>query len=273
LDAANCRRERDRADRPTRSITGGEVIVNPRWTRVAGAGAAATLAAVIGLGVVTASADAESVQRNVALDGAQSARVEVKLEAGELRLHGGAAETDLLSGTFDYEGDRGKPEFAYAVNEGRGDLTVKPDGGGFHLTWPWEMVDDTKWDVALNDTVPTELSVDVDAGKLDLALGGTAVTHLDVDVDAAQADVDLSGAWTHDLTAELEADAGQLVVVVPADSGVRIETDVDAGELDIDGLTEIEDGVYVNDAYGSAAVKLSIKADVDAGQLKVRVAE
>ncbi|HKG25385.1 MAG TPA: toast rack family protein [Thermomicrobiales bacterium] len=244
-----------------------------RWRRLAGAGVAATLVAVVGLGAVVGAAGAEGEQRNVPLGGAKSARVEVRLDAGELKLHGGAAATDLLSGTFDYEADNGKPEFDYTVEEGRGELKVKPDGGGVHITWPWDMVDDTKWDVAINDTVATDLKVDVDAGKLDLALGGTAVSNLEVDADAAKAEVDLSGPWSHDLTADLSADAGQLVVTVPAEVGVRVEAKVEAGDKDIDGLQEIEDDVYVNDAYATATVKLTIKANVDAGQLKVQVAD
>src|SRR5262249_16695596 len=142
-----------------------------RWTNLAGAGVAATLAAGIGLGGTTALATAESAQQGVALGGAQSARVEVRLDAGELKLHGGAAATDLLSGTFDYEADNGKPKFDYSVTDGRGELKVKPeDANDVHITWPWDMVDETTWDVALNDTVPTDLKVDVNAGKLDLAL-------------------------------------------------------------------------------------------------------
>lgn len=246
-----------------------------RRKKLAGTGIAAALVAMIGLGAVVGSASAESAQRNVPLDGAQSARVEVKMEAGELKLHGGAAATDLLSGTFDYEADSGEPEFDYTVEDAYGKLEVKPEGG-IDVDWPWEMADelgDTDWDVAINDTVATDLKVDVDAGAVELALGGTAVSNLEVDADAAKAEVDLSGVWTHDLTADLEADAGQLVVTIPTDVGVRIEADVDAGDKEIEGLQEIEDNVYVNDAYATATVKLTIKADVDAGQLKVQVAE
>ena len=111
------------------------------------------------------------------------------------------------------------------------------------------------------------------AGNLALALGGTAVTNLEVDVDAARAEVDLSGEWGQYLTADLKADAGQLTIIVPTGVGVRIETDVDAGDKDIDGLTEIEENAYVNGEYDTATVRLTIKADVDAGQLKIEVAE
>jgi hypothetical protein len=244
--------------------------MSPRWTRFAGAGVAATLAAVVGLGTLTAAAGSEP--KSVALDGAESARVEIELDAGELKLHGGAPSTDLLSGMFDYEASSGEPEFEYAVVDGVGELKVEPEGNGFDFDWPWDMVDDNKWDVCLNDTLPTELKVDVDAGNLELALGGMAVTNLEVDVDAARAEVDLSGEWGQNLTADLKADAGQLSIIVPTGVGVRIETDVDAGDKDIDGLTEIEDNVYVNAEYATSAVKLDIKADVDAGQLKVEVA-
>ncbi len=246
-----------------------------RRRKLAGTGVAAALVAMIGLGGVVGSASAESVQRNIPLGGAQTARVEVKIDAGELKLHGGAAATDLLSGNFNYEAGNGEPEFDYSVEDGYGELEVEPDGG-IDVTWPWDMVDDlgdTDWDVAINDTVTTDLKVDVDAGTLELALGGSAVSNLEVDIDAAKAEVDLSGVWTHDLTAELKADAGQLVVTIPTDVGVRIETDVDAGDKEIDGLQEVEDNVYVNDAYATATVKLTITADVDAGQLKIQVAE
>src|SRR5215217_744709 len=123
------------------------VVVTMQKTRrgkLAGTGVAAALVAMIGLGAVAGMASADGGPQNVPLDGATSARVEVKIDAGELKLHGGATATDLLSGDFNYEADNGKPTFKYTVDDGYGDLTVKPEGGGFHVTWPWDMVDDTK---------------------------------------------------------------------------------------------------------------------------------
>jgi hypothetical protein len=241
---------------------------------MASIGGIAAIAAVIGLGSLTSTALADSEQQNVPLNGAKAADVAIRLNAGNLDIHGGAATPDLLSGSFDYSTSSGEPKIDYSVVDERGDLTLEPKGNRPSIDWPWDMLDDTQWNVQLNDSVPTDLKVDVNAATLDLALGGTSVVNLDVDANAAKASIDLSGTWTHNFNGILKANAGQLVVTVPEGVGVRIETVGRVNDTDFSGsnLHETENNVYVNDAYATATVKLTLKAETNAGQLIVKTA-
>ena len=98
--------------------------MNRTIARLAGVGVIATMAALIGLGTMTSAALADSAQQNVALNGAKAADVAVRLDAGKLNIHGGAAATDLLSGSFDYDASNGEPKIDYSVVNERGDLTL-----------------------------------------------------------------------------------------------------------------------------------------------------
>src|SRR5215213_10010109 len=202
--------------------------------RVAAGGIAAAFVAAMGVGLLASPVSAETTNQSVPLGGATSAQVDIDIEAGSLDIRGGAAATDLLSGQFEYGKSNGEPKVEYNVENGVGKLDLSSDSD-VDFDWPWKMVDDfdANWDAQINNTVPTDLEVDVNAGELDLALDGTNVTNLDLDLDAAAGTVDLRGQRTGDLTGDFKVEAGQLVLIVPTDVGVQITTDFDAVDTEI----------------------------------------
>src|SRR5215203_2646585 len=68
----------------------------------------------------------QSESNSVALKNAQSARVELKMGAGELNITGGADQ--LMEGDFSYNVSDWKPKVNYDVSGKKGELVVKQGG-------------------------------------------------------------------------------------------------------------------------------------------------
>src|SRR5215213_11324136 len=64
--------------------------------------------------------------KSVDPENAQSARAQLKMGAGELKLTGGADQ--LMEGDFSYNVSEWKPEVSYDVGGGEGELVVRQGG-------------------------------------------------------------------------------------------------------------------------------------------------
>ena len=251
--------------------------MNSRLRQILGTGTL-VVASVLALGAAGVAADdGPTLAETVALGEASSARVEVEVGVGRLRLTGGSlagAGTpmpigQLLRGEFTYDDDTFAPTIDYAIEDGAGHLTLTQEGSSDGLAWPWD--DRTNdWALYLNPTVPTDLSVALGAGESELALGGLTLTRLDVSTGAAKTTLDFEGDWRADLQAKIESGAGELTLRLPRDIGVRVQVDSGVGEVDADGFTE-EDGAYVNDAYGVSPVTLEIDVANGAGEVELEL--
>ena len=203
-----------------------------------------------------------SESRSVELGGAESARVEVDLGAGELWVEGGSAR--LLDADFHYSLRAWKPEVKYDVSVGRGYLTVRqPRVHGFHTG-----NQENRWDLRLNDKVPIDMRVNLGAGKGTFKLSGTALRRLEVEIGAGELQVDLTGAWDHDLDAQIRGGVGEATVRLPRDVGVRVTATGGLGGINAQGLRK-EDGYYVNDAYGKSDVHLRVTVTGGIGQINL----
>ena len=240
---------------------------------VAGLASALLLSGDVGLAADTAVDAAPIRSETVALDGATSARIEIALGVGRLRLAGGSLagagtpmpSGELLRGDFSFGVEDLKPEIAYTVEGSEGRLQLEQQTGD-GSAWPWND-QESAWDLYLNPTVPTDLSVEIGAGDSELALGGLTLTGLDVATGAGETTLDFAGDWHTGLQAQIDGGAGDLTLRLPRDVGVRVAIEHGTGDLDVDGFAEESDGVYVNDAYGTAAVTLDLEVRHGAGDL------
>ncbi len=81
-------------------------------------------------------------------------------------------------------------------------------------------------------------------------------------------DLDFSGAWSRSALAEVTAGTGGITLRVPASLGARVTfSGTPVTSVDAVGFTETEDNVYTNDAYGSAALTLTIKLAAGLGKV------
>jgi hypothetical protein len=206
-----------------------------------------------------------SESRAVELGDAESARVEIHLGAGDLRLKGGAEK--LLEAGFTYNVALLKPEVEYTD----GTLVVRqPETEGMPVL---RNITDfrNEWGLRLYDDVPMDLRVDVGGGVSDLQLAGLSLTRLDVTLGTGESTIDLTGDWADDLDITIDAGAAGVTVRLPKGIGVRVE--VDRGPTIIDAPGLLQDGnVYTNAAYGVSEVTLHIDITAGIGWLNLELA-
>jgi hypothetical protein len=205
--------------------------------------------------------------RSVQLEGAESAEVDLLMGAGELTLTGGAEA--LMDAEFTYNVAAWQPEVDYQITGDEGHLEVRqPEVDNIGALESYRYT----WDVRLNDQVPMDLHVALGAGEGTLDVGGLALTRLDVDVGAGQGTIDLTGDRTSDLDVSVEAGVGDLTVRLPRDVGARVEVEGGLGEVDA-GELRVEDGAYVNDAYGESGVTITVDIAGGVGQVSLELAD
>lgn len=224
--------------------------------------AAMWMACAIGVNHVETS-ELKTESKTVALGGAKSVAVEIKMGAGQLKIAGGA--TDLLNADFTYNVPRWKPEVNYDVNGDMGRLTVEqPPGGGHGGHTRYE------WDLRLSNKVPMELKVDEGAGQANLNLVGLQLSSLEMNLGAGESIVNFDGPWKKDLTAAIHGGVGKATVQLPRDVGVRVVAHGGLGAINASGFTKDGDA-YVNEAYGKSNVNLRIEVEGGIGEINLEL--
>jgi len=157
--------------------------------------------------------------RSVEVEGADSAKVNLRLALGELDVGGGAAENRLMEADFAYNVAAWEPSVDYGVVGDSGELEVRQRG----LTEGIPTQDvRNEWDVRLGEDVPVDLTVQMGGGVGNLDLDGLDLTGLNLDVGAGSTRVDLSGDWGRDLSAVVRGGAGEVTMLLPGKMGVRV---------------------------------------------------
>jgi N-terminal domain of toast_rack, DUF2154 len=247
--------------------------MGPTKRKIIALAAVAAIAGGLAGGVAVSRAHAVDDPRtetaSVGLGGATAARVAIELGLGELTLRGGGGPANLAEAAFTYNVDDWRPEVAYEVVGDRGTLDLRQPDDDTFFRW-WREVEN-RWDVRLNDRVPTELDVTLGVGDGELRLAGLELTRLDLTAGVGDATVDLSGQRTRDLAAAIETGVGAVTLVLPRDVGVRVEVERGLGEVAAAGLRE-EDGAYVNPAYGASPVTVEVVVTGGAGDVTLELA-
>jgi hypothetical protein len=229
---------------------------------------------VLAISTAPIAAQESSRSETIDLDGATSAEVQVTMEGGTLHLMGAPTEAgtpeaadELLRGEFRF-GEERAPTIAYRVEQGVGRLAIAQGGGSF---FDLDLDEDpNEWELALNPTVPTRLAVTVNVGEVDLMLDGLNLTGLDLTTNVARTTLDFGGSWTHDLRAQLKADLGEMTLRLPRDVGVRVSIEAAISTIAAEGFTD-QDGVYVNDAYGTSPVTLDLAIEQELGEITLEL--
>ncbi|WLD92760.1 toast rack family protein [Alkalihalobacillus sp. AL-G] len=204
----------------------------------------------------------------VELNEASSVEAEIEMGIADLTVNGGAE--DLMRGKFHYNENAGKPDIAYEVNGGKGELDVSNEDKDSWLDFDWirfgEQTDE--WEIALNDKVPLDLEVSTGVGDSKLDLSGLNLTRLDIDSGVGETVLDLSGDWERSFNVSIDGGVGDTTIFIPEDVGVRITADLGVGGLNIQGLT-IQGNSYLNNAYNESDVKLEIDLDMGVGSVNI----
>lgn len=266
----------------------------------------------VGCGVsFTQPGPTETQEETVDLAGAERVNVEIQPALQELTLTGGA--TALFAGAFTYNLEELAPTVTYMVADGVGELMIGSAGervttipvGQVVSEWDLQFNNAVPLaldlnlglgnsDIDLHDLNLTALEIDAGAGRVrvdvgqqnldqlrfnaglgevDVSLGGGRIDTLDFSAGAGNVTIDLTGDWQSDLNAQIDGALGEITLILPPAVGVRIVVDQGLGSVDASDLQEEADNVYVNEAYGNAAVTLEIDVNQAAGDINLRVAQ
>ena len=227
------------------------------------AGLALWFAAIsCGLLNTTSVNDLRSEVQAIDLGPASTAKVLIEFGAGQLKVEGGADK--LIEATFRYNVDDWKPQVSYNVNGSQGELVVNNRGDANKLPVGLEVINE--WGIRLNNGVPLDLEIHTGAGESTLDLSALEASNLRVEVGAGTTNLNLSGNWDHDVSADIHGGVGKLSIQLPADMGVRVHMDTALVNVTANGLI-IEEGGYVNQAFGSAAHTLTLNLQAGVGSV------
>lgn len=192
-------------------------------------------------------------------DKAKELEVVVNFGAGQLEVTGGADE--WVNGEAVYEPEIMKPEVEY-------DLVGKV--GKIVVSQPEKIKlgsQKNEWDLRVNEEVPIDLVINAGASKSDLDLKGIMLNGLEVNAGVGDVTVDLGGNWESSFDAHISSGVGKMTVLLPKDTGVRIKASKGIGSSNYEGLISRGDGIYENESYEDAKVKIDLKVDIGIGDV------
>jgi hypothetical protein len=213
--------------------------------------------ALTGCAFETGSGPMQHETRTIDRDTSESARVAIRMGAGNLTIGGGAS--GLMQADFLYNIPAWKPDIHYHSFAGRGDLTVEqPNSGQSHLgNLKYE------WDLRLNNDVPMDLMVRFGAGEARLNLGSLNLKVIEVEMGVGKLELDLRGMPKQDYALRIRGGVGEATVYLPVSAGIYARAEGGIGEIKVRGLRQ-EGQHWLNDAYGSSS-KPQVRVDVRGG--------
>ena len=215
------------------------------------------------------SISSESI--SVKSDGAQSARLNLTLAAGDLTLTGGAPSGLLLAG--------GSQSPLTEVTDQR--VSVRTSGGGrrdmdvrLNADWSFQFpprrnTSSPRWILRHAEGIPTDIRIGMGASDLNLDLRELNVQSLNVEAGAADIDVVLP-ANAGRTTAEFTIGAADLDITVPAGVAARIDFEGGISSLNIDESRFPKRGDrYVSPDFESAANRVTIKIEAGVSDITI----
>jgi len=194
--------------------------------------------------------------------GAESARVEMHMGAGDLRITDGAQQ--LARADFTFNVPSWKPEVTYTKSGTHGELRInQPKDANTHIGHTRY-----RWEVQLSNKIPLELNVHFGAGQARLDVGSLQLKRVDVHMGVGQMDMDLRGRPKQNCDVTINGGVGEAVLRVSADAGVYAEAHGGIGSIDVKGLRKVGDH-WESDSYSQAANKIRIQANGGIGAIRI----
>lgn len=201
-----------------------------------------------------------------ALDGAQSAEITIESSISQMQITAGAPTTQLVEGAISlHNNEELKTDFA--VTEGVAQYTLKSDSQSFILP-SFGRREDGLWDLQLNASTPTALSVSTGVGSAKLNLEQLTLTGLDVSTGVGEVEITLPVRGVFE--AAIEGGVGKIVVLVPDTLAAQITADAGIGSVTVDGDYVHRGDEYISPNFDSAANRVVLSIGGGVGPVTVR---
>jgi hypothetical protein len=200
--------------------------------------------------------------RSVELDQSASARVQIRMGAGELLVASGTPK--LLEADFAYNIPGWRPVVEYRAGANGGDLTIsQPEDAG--MAWGGSVYN---WKLNLNAELPLEIDADMGAGEATLQLGRMNLRRVNVDVGVGEVKVDLRGEPKHSYGLQVHGGVGAATIYLPKDVAIAATAAGGIGSIDTTGL-EKRDGVWINPDRLGGPVTVSVDVKGGVGEIRL----
>ena len=191
----------------------------------------------------------------------ESARLEIRMGAGELRMTGGSPK--LAEADFDYNVPAWKPTFITRTTGLRADVKIEQPGGGTSFGDV-----EYKWGMRLNDDVPWDIVTNLGAGEAHLELGSVALRRIEVHMGVGELNLDLRGKPKHSFDVEINGGVGQALVYLPKSADITAIAHGGIGEISVDGL-EKHGGRWTNSEAERSPVNIHLTANGGVGSIRI----
>ena len=218
-------------------------------------------ACLTGCFVETARGPTRHETRTIERDTAETARVDLRMGAGDLRVEGGAAP--LVQADFNYNVPAWRPEIRYHSFAGRADLSIRQPAGTGHIG-------NAKydWDLRLNNDIPTDFLLHFGAGEARLDLGSLNLRSVEVEMGVGEIHLDLRGMPKHDYNVRIRGGIGEATINLPANAGIYAKAEGGIGEIEVRGLQH-QNRHWVNEWYDSDRPKIRVDVSGGIGQINL----
>lgn len=203
----------------------------------------------------------QTYHEEVAMDQAELTRVELRMGAGKLNLHGGAEK--LMEGDFTYNVESSKPVIEHHSTGSRSDLIIRQPEG-VHIAGPSRY----EWDVRLSDTAPFDVAVHLGAGDAEFSLSSLNLRNVQVDMGVGKVDMDLRGMPQRSYDVRINGGVGEARVRLPEKVGIIATASGGIGAINVSGL-EQRNGRWTR--RGEENNPIVIRVDVKGGVGEIRI--
>ena len=202
------------------------------------------------------------------LGGATRAEVDIKLDAGTLRIGALGESTDLIAGSIAHD-PRERIVREFDVAGGTAKLKLRSEG---RAVWSLPLGEQRGprplWDLRLNDRVPLRLSVSTGAGAASIDLARLQLESLSVSAGVGATTLTLPRQGV--LSANVSGGVGQTTVVIPAGMAARVTATTGIGQVRVLGSFERQDKTYVSPGYAEAESRVDLTVSGGVGSITVQ---
>ncbi|KQL38782.1 hypothetical protein AN960_12440 [Bacillus sp. FJAT-25509] len=208
-------------------------------------------------------------EETVSIHKDRAKKLDVSLDLGAGVMNVSKGTKNWVDGTIEYNNKYLTPDVSYKLKDSTGEVSIDQSKKHFPKVKIGKLKNE--WNLKLSNKLPIDLDVNTGAAKTNLDLRGLNLDELDIESGVGELNVNLGGNWNKSFEANIETGVGKTTIVLPSDVGVKINLSKGIGKANVIDLISKGNGVYVNEAYENANVKITINMDLGVGEVNFKL--
>ncbi len=198
------------------------------------------------------------------LEGANSARVEINIPAGSIKINETNNPDLLLEGTFpgNENYSMGKD---FTIQDGKAALVLRSTGDNSF----WMNSNQSTSNIRINSQVPLDLIVKLGAGEINLDLQKFYLSAISAEMAVGETTINLPTGVS--FNGSLRGAIGQIVIKVPQDVGLRVVGETGLVNIQTPAGFSKENGVYTSANFEQMDSQIQISVGLAIGSVIIQV--